>query len=121
GSCTAQPLLGGLGNVDDNVINLPGGSYRAAAFRAFDPATRRWAIWWLDGRQPHNVDVPMVGSFEGGTGSFYADDTFKGRPIRVRFLWLDTRTATPRWEQTFSTDGGATWEVNWRMRFERLA
>jgi hypothetical protein len=121
GTCSAQPLLGGQGNVDDNVINLPGGSYRAASFRAFDPQTRRWAIWWLDARNPHSVDVPVVGSFERGTGTFYADDTFKGRPIRVRFRWADTHTASPRWEQAFSPDGGSTWELNWTMRFERIA
>ena len=61
GTSSAQPLLGGAGNVDDNVIELPGGTYRAATLRAFDPASKQWAIWWLDGRHPHAVDVPMIG------------------------------------------------------------
>jgi hypothetical protein len=30
GSSNVQPLLGGAGNVDDNVIELPSGAYRAA-------------------------------------------------------------------------------------------
>ncbi|MGY4827079.1 DUF1579 domain-containing protein [Sphaerotilaceae bacterium SBD11-9] len=121
GSCNAQPLLGGQGNVDDNLIHLPGGSYRAASLRSFDPSTRRWAIWWLDARQPHGMDVPVVGRFEHGIGTFFADDSFKGRPIRVRFRWTDTHTPSPRWEQAFSPDGGLSWELNWTMRFERLA
>jgi hypothetical protein len=121
GSCSAQPLLGGQANIDDNLLNLPGGPYRAASLRAFDPQTRRWAIWWLDARNPHSIDVPVVGGFEGGVGSFYADDSFKGRPIRVCFRWVDTQTASPGWEQAFSPDGGSTWEVNWTMRFERIA
>ena len=25
----------------------------------------------------------------------------------------------PEWEQAFSGDGGATWETNWTMRFQR--
>jgi hypothetical protein len=119
GSCTVQPLLGGLGNIDDNLLQLPGGSYRAASLRSFDPATRQWAIWWLDGRNPHQLDVPVVGGFEDGVGSFYANDTFEGRPIVVRFCWLDTGTASPRWEQAFSADGGVSWEVNWTMVFVR--
>jgi hypothetical protein len=28
GTCEVRPILGGLGNVDDNVIGLPGGAYR---------------------------------------------------------------------------------------------
>ncbi|HEV7576268.1 MAG TPA: DUF1579 domain-containing protein [Caldimonas sp.] len=120
GSCTMAPVLGGLGNVDDNVVDLPGGAYRAVSIRSFDPATRRWAIWWLDGRDPHRIDVPVVGAFAAGVGTFHADETFKGRPIRVRFRWTDTTTPSPRWEQAFSPDAGATWETNWMMRFVRV-
>lgn len=119
GSCSMRTLLGGFGNVDDNVLNLPGGAYRAASMRAFDPASRRWAIWWLDARNPHTIDVPVVGDFSDGTGTFYADEAFNGRPIRVRFRWTDTRTASPRWAQAFSPDAGATWETNWTMKFVR--
>ena len=61
----------------------------------------------------------MVGRFAGGTGTFYADEIFNGQPIRVRFRWL--QTATPRWEQAFSTDGGLTWETNWTMDFVRTS
>ena len=120
GTCSAQPLLGGQGNVDDNVLNLPAGAYRAASFRAFDAQTRRWAIWWLDARWPHTVGMPVVGGFEGGVGTFYADETLDGRPIRVRFRWTHTRTPSPCWEQAFSPDAGETWEVNWMMRFVRV-
>jgi hypothetical protein len=121
GRCSMQTVMGGFGNVDDNLLHLPGGDYRAAAMRAFDPKTRRWAIWWLDGRNPHTIDAPVIGSFENGVGVFEADDTYKGRPVRVRFTWSETHTASPRWAQAFSADGGKTWETNWTMRFERIA
>jgi len=121
GSSSAQPLLGGAGNIDDNVLDLPGGTYRAATLRAFDPATKQWAIWWLDGRHPHSVDVPMIGCFENGIGTFFADDTFRGQPIKVRFLWSRITPISARWEQAFSPDGGKTWETNWEMDFTREA
>lgn len=119
GSCSMRALLGGLGNVDDNVLDMPDGSYRAVGLRSFDPATGRWAIWWLDGRHPHVVDVPVVGAFDAGVGTFHADETFRGRPIRVRFRWSDIGSAAPAWEQAFSPDAGKTWETNWTMRFTR--
>jgi hypothetical protein len=119
GTCAMRAILGGQGNLDDNLLNLPGGAYRAASLRAFDPQTGLWAIWWLDDRHPHQLDVPVQGGFADGVGSFYADDTFNGQPIRVRFRWTDTASAAPRWEQAFSADGGASWEVNWTMVFTR--
>lgn len=121
GTCSAQAILGGGGNVDDNLLHLPGGSYRAATLRAHDPQTGRWSIWWLDGRHPHRLDVPVVGAFEQGVGSFFADDVLDGRAIRVRFHWTDTGTPCPCWEQAFSADGGVTWETNWTMRFRRMS
>ncbi len=99
GSADMRPILGGNGNVEDNLIHLPSGSIRAIALRSFDPATGSWAIWWLSSTAPHVLDVPVKGRFEHGEGSFFADDVLRGRPIRVRFLWLRTRTATPRWSR----------------------
>lgn len=119
GQSRAWPVMGGQGNIDDNIINIPSGQYRAVTLRSYDPASGQWAIWWLDARNPHSLDVPVLGSFSDGIGTFLADDMFNGRPIKVRFLWLDTHTASPRWEQAFSPDGGATWETNWTMQFTR--
>ena len=119
GSCTQFPVLGGNGNIEDNLLHLPAGDYRAAAIRSFDVGSGTWAIWWLDQRAPHSLDVPVIGKFEGNVGTFLADDTIDGVPIRLRFLWLNTTTDTPRWEQAMSADGGATWETNWTMDFRR--
>jgi hypothetical protein len=120
GKTTAQPLLGGLGNVDDNVLHLPDGTYRAVSMRSFDPVLRRWAIWWLDARNPHQLDTPVIGTFENNVGTFFANDHFNGQPILVRFRWTQTQSASPLWEQAFSADNGVTWEDNWTMRFERV-
>jgi hypothetical protein len=119
GTTVVRKILGGSGNMDDNLLALPGGAYHAVTLRSFDPETRQWSIWWLDGRRPRTMDAPMVGRFEAGVGTFYADDTFGGRPVRVRFLWTLPNPDTPRWEQAFSADAGATWETNWVMDFTR--
>ena len=119
GTSEQRPVLGGQGNVEDNLIDLPGGSYRAVALRSYDPTSGSWAIWWLDARHPHALDVPVIGRFEGGVGTFYADDTYDSRPVRMRFLWLGTDTATPRWEQALSVGDGQSWETNWTMDFTR--
>lgn len=119
GTATMRTVLGGGGNIEDNVLEFPGGTCRAIAVRAFDPASRSWAIWWLASAEPHRMDVPVIGRFERGVGSFYADDVLRGQPVRVRFLWLRTGTDGPRWEQAMSADGGASWETNWTMDFAR--
>jgi hypothetical protein len=119
GTCMAQPILGGFGNIEDNVLLLPAGTYRAFCVRSYDVETGTWAIWWLDRRNPHAIDVPVIGEFKDGVGKFLADDTYDGRPIKVQYLWTRIDTPSPRWEQAFSADGGAAWETNWTMDFHR--
>lgn len=121
GTSELWQTMGGYGTFDDNVIGLPGGAYRAMGFRAFDIKDRKWSIWWVDGRTPQApVDPPVRGVFRDGVGTFYADDTLNGKPIRVRFEWSQITPTSAHWEQAFSPDAGKTWETNWKMDLERM-
>ena len=119
GTSSTRKILGGFGNVEDNLLHFPEAEVRAAAFRSFDPGARTWAIWWLDGRAPHTLDVPVVGGFVGPLGRFFAADMLDGKPIKARFTWNAKPGGNPNWEQAFSGDGGSTWEINWFMEFLR--
>jgi len=121
GKSSFWQTLGGLGNVDDNIVDIPSGTYRGMSVRAFDPATGTWAIWWLDARAPTRIDPPVRGGFKADEGTFVGRDTFKGRPIVMRFRWNDVHGARPWWEQAFSPDDGRSWEVNWRNYFTRTS
>jgi hypothetical protein len=119
GTMRARPILGGRGNVDENDIGLPEGRYEACTVRLYDQAAKLWSIHWVDGRAMR-LDAPLVGSFADGVGWFYGDDSFEGRAIRIRFLWSEITPRSVCWEQSFSGDGGQSWESNWVMRFERV-
>lgn len=118
GSCAMRKILGDRGNIDENELDFPDGAYRALTLRTYDSAKEQWSIWWIDGRNPGHLDPPVIGRFKDGVGTFYADDIFRGKPIRIRFLWTNL-TNKPHWEQAFSDDGGKTWETNWIMEFSR--
>src|SRR4030095_13964788 len=61
GTCAVRKILGGLGNMDDNVLDMPGGAYNAVTVRTYDSAKDQWSIWWLDGSNPGSLDAPVVG------------------------------------------------------------
>jgi hypothetical protein len=119
GEMSTRAILGGYGNIEDNRLFTPDGEVRAAALRSFDSEAGTWSIWWLDGRFPGAVDVPVVGSFINGVGTFFAEDSLAGAPITIRFTWSTTSSDQLRWEQAFSPDAGLTWETNWTMDFTR--
>jgi hypothetical protein len=120
--------MGGFGTFDDNVLNLPagtygnlqGGTYRASTLRGYDPKENLWSIWWLDARTPQGpLDPPVKGRFVNGVGTFTTPDVNNGKPVITRFIWSETTTGKPKWEQALSPDGGKTWETNWVMHFTR--
>jgi hypothetical protein len=118
GTLDVRPILHGLGNVDQNVLEAPAGRYLATSLRVFDVGSGQWSIYWIDGRGD-GIDKPVVGRFDGLTGRFYSRDEFDGRPIMVRFTYRDLGPGRAGWDQAFSTDEGRTWEVNWTMDFAR--
>ncbi|MEQ1515987.1 MAG: hypothetical protein ABL931_05810, partial [Usitatibacteraceae bacterium] len=69
GRSAAWLTMGGLGTVDDNILDLPAGEYRCAGLRAYDPVSGKWRIWWIDGRNPSRIDPPVLGGFDGQTGT----------------------------------------------------
>ena len=62
---------------------------------------------------------PMVGEFKNGRGEFYDQELWKGRAVYVRFVWSEITPNSAHFEQSYSDDGGKTWEVNWICELTR--
>jgi hypothetical protein len=119
GTTRCQAILGGIVNFNDSIVHRAGSTYRSLGLRAFDAKTGNWTDWSLDGRNPTQITVDGVGRFVAGVGTFFADDTFAGKPIRVRGTFIPGSSSSARWEQAFSPDGGRTWETNYIMLYTR--
>lgn len=121
GTCNVRSLMNGAGNVEEHKFDKPDGVTYGVALRAYDAKTDQWAIWWVDGRNPHGpLDPPTVGRFENGVGTFYWDGVVNGQQLRTRFIWSHITPVSARWEQANSTDGGKSWEANWIMELKRV-
>ncbi|MDI2130719.1 hypothetical protein [Yinghuangia seranimata] len=117
GHATVRPLLGGLGNIDEIVFPTQG--FSGATLRLYDRELDRWSIHWTSSRTGR-LDPPVVGGFYGDRGDFFGIDLYEGRTIRVHFVWHRLGRDQARWEQRFSNDEGATWELNWVMDLQRV-
>jgi hypothetical protein len=92
---------------------------KAQTVRLYNPASHQWSIYGVDLDQGTLDLPPVVGQFHGDRGEFYNQQTWKGRVILVRYLWLNISPKASRMEQSFSPDGGRTWEVNWICELSR--
>jgi hypothetical protein len=81
------------------------------SLRLYNTKTHQWTIYQINNEGM--LDQPVVGSFSDKRGEFYGQDFYNERLIYVRNIWLNLSPTAARWEQSWSEDGGKTWEVNW--------
>jgi hypothetical protein len=92
---------------------------KAQTLRLYNPTSRQWSIYLVDLDNGTLDTPPVVGGFAGKRGEFFHQENFKGRTILVRYVWLNISPKSARMEQSFSPDGGKTWEVNWICELSR--
>lgn len=120
GVSTVRPVWGGKANLGELKVSGPAGAIEGMSLRTYNPATRLWAVTWVNSADGQ-VTPPLVGGFDAaGRGEFHNQDTLGGRPIFVRFQFQPVVDGAFRLEQAFSADAGRTWEVNWIADFKKV-
>jgi hypothetical protein len=82
---------------------------KGQTLRMYNPDSHQWSIYLLDLDKGSLSLPPVVGEFHGNRGEFYDQEQY----ILVRYVWLNISPKSARMEQSFSADGGKTWETNW--------
>ncbi len=102
----------GRAELDTIEVEGPTGHIEGLTLRMYNPQSHQWRLYWANSKNGV-MDPPQIGEFKNGRGEFFAQDTINGKSIFIRFVWTDMTTNSPHFEQSFSNDGGKTWEVNW--------
>jgi hypothetical protein len=112
GTSVTRKVWNGRANLEEFEADSSQGHIEGLTLRLYNPQARQWSIYWANGRNGV-LEQPMIGEFKNGHGEFFDQEPWKGRAVFVRFIWSNTTTKSPHFEQSSSDDGGRTWEVNW--------
>jgi hypothetical protein len=113
GTSVTRKVWDGRSQIEEFETDSPAaGHIEGLTLRTYNPQFHQWRLYWANSKDGIVVP-PQIGQFRGGVGEFYAQDTLNDKAILIRFVWTNTTTNTPHFEQSFSDDGGKTWEVNW--------
>ncbi len=102
----------GKANLVELVADGPGGHFEGLNLRLYNPQSHQWSLNFANVKGG-TMSQPTVGEFKNGVGEFYDQEDFNGKMIFVRFLINKLTEDSIRFEQSFSDNGGKTWEVNW--------
>jgi hypothetical protein len=98
----------------------PAGRLTLLSIRTYDPQSHQWSLNFSTPERGALWPTAMVGEFQDGRGDFYSIDDIDGRKILVRFRMIPISATAHRSEQSFSADGGRTWELNWINEYTRM-
>jgi hypothetical protein len=112
GTTVVRKVWNGRANLVELVADGPAGHFEGLSLRLYNPATRQWSLNFSS-IGSGTLAQPTIGEFRNGRGEFYDQETLNGRAIFVRFVISPITPDSIRFEQSYSADGGKTWEVNW--------
>ena len=119
GTVTVRPIWDGRGNLEEIDARNDTMHLQGLTLFLYNPESHQWSQTFAsieDGK----LEEPMIGEFKDGRGEFYSQETFKGRSVRVRFVWSEIAPDSHHVEQAFSADGGKTWEPNFIADLTRV-
>src|ERR1700676_2629045 len=111
GTSVVSKVWNGRGNLVELVADGPAGPFQGLNLRLYNPESHQWSLNFANSNGGV-LSQPTIGEFKNGRGEFYDQEALNGRAILVRFIISDITPNSCRFEQSFSEDGGKTWEVN---------
>lgn len=113
GTSIVRPLMEGRANFVELSVKGASGAIEGGALRLYSPQARQWSLNYASLRNGL-LTAPVFGAFDSaGRGVFVGQDQLDGRTILVRFVITRPSANEARFEQSYSADGGSTWETNW--------
>ena len=112
GTSTIRKIWNGRANLVELEVDGPTTHIEALSLRLYNPQSHEWSLNFANSAQG-TMSIPTVGEFKNNRGEFYDQETFNNRTILVRNVFEDITANSYRFEQSFSDDGGKTWELNW--------
>ncbi len=111
GTDVIRKIWAGRANMGEIEADGPAGHLEILSLRLYNPHTHQWSFNVAVG--PVGVLNPMYGEFKNGSAAFLDQEPYyedKITPLRI-----SASNFTPNsnhFEQSFSQDGGSTWETN---------
>ena len=76
----------------------------------YNPQSHQWYVYFANSKDG-KVGLPNVGEFRNGRGEFFVQDTLNGKSLLNRYVWSQIASNSPHFEESWSSDGGRTWEL----------
>jgi hypothetical protein len=110
GTVAVRKVWDGRAQLEEIEADGPKGHWEGLTVFLYDPQARQWSMNFANS-SVGKFATPMIGAFQNGRGELIGQDTLDGRSILVRAVWSNFTPTSHTYQESYSVDGGRTWEV----------
>jgi hypothetical protein len=111
GTVHVRKVWNGRAQLEEIEADGSTGHFEGLTLFLYNPQAHQWGQYFVDSAAGV-MNQPQIGEFKNGHGELFDQESFNGRTIFVRFVWSNITPDFHHVEQSFSDDGGKTWEPN---------
>jgi hypothetical protein len=111
GTVAVRKVWDGRAQLEEIEADSSTGHFEGLTLFLYNPQSHQWSQGFVSSSDGV-LNQPAIGEFKNGRGELFDQETYKGRAILVRVVWSDITPNAHHFEQSFSDDGGKTWEPN---------
>ena len=105
------------GKVLQEHFNDPSTGFKGTSISVFNPNTKVWHQAWADNQGGY---FNFIGETSGDKKIFKTLPVERnGKTIVLRMVFYNITDKAMTWDWESSTDGGTTWNLNWRIEYTR--
>jgi hypothetical protein len=118
GPVVIRKVWDGRAQIEEIEADGSSGHFEGLTLFLYNPQSHQWSLNFSNSSDG-TISTPAVGEFKDGRGEFYDQEPYNGRTILVRVVWSNITPDSHHFEQSFSDDGGKTWEPNFTATLTR--
>jgi hypothetical protein len=120
GTVTVRKVWDGKAQLEEIETDGPKGHWEGLTLFLYNPSARQWSQSFVNSKVGKVSGSPNVGEFRDGIGVLVGQDTVNDRAILIRAVWSDIKPNSHKYEESYSNDGGMTWNRSFTANLTRL-
>jgi hypothetical protein len=111
GTVHVRKVWNGRAQLEEIEADGSTGHFEGLTLFLYNPQAHQWGQYFV-ASAAGVLNQPQIGEFKNGRGELFGQQSFNGRNIFVRFVWSKITPDSHHVEQSYSDDGGKTWQPN---------
>jgi len=119
GTVTVRKIWGGRASMEEIVAGNAGTHFEGLTLFLYNPQSHQWTQTFADAGDG-KLTPSMYGAFKDGRGELIAQEPYNGKMALVHDVWSNITPNAHHFEESFSSDGGKSWQPDFIASLTRL-